>query len=367
MAWSRVVCLSPAMVNVDEVIAGAVTTAVAAAFIWSARHPIRKPVRIISAVADGSRTIGRGGGLPWSIPDDYQFFLNSVAGGAVILGRRSFMDGNLPKKPAFVTIVLSRDEYLDVSSVEGARVCRNLTQAITLALRLDEVQTIWIGGGEVLYREALPIADELWLTHVCLNVRDGDRFFPSGWEALFPRRLDMYRTSARLLKPHRNIAKVDLIFARYGRADPAATEQSGAERSVSNGSGAARALEGCRASPYCASSESSVRPSRQGSTSSSPSLPCRPQPTRPPDVSRPPSLRKGSAVSALSSPNSRKGGSNSASASPRVQRTVRQNGNGNGKASPPSHPLRHRRSHSSNNLSGAAGSADKFSVTGTLS
>ena len=58
---------------------------------------------IISAMTR-DRVIGRRGGLPWSIPDEYEQFLAHVRGQAVIFGRKSYeiFGGDLPDAELFV-------------------------------------------------------------------------------------------------------------------------------------------------------------------------------------------------------------------------------------------------------------------------
>lgn len=50
----------------------------------------------------------------------------------------------------------------------------SLEEALNLVRDQDEV---FIGGGESLYREALPIADQIYLTTIHFEV-EGDTFFP---------------------------------------------------------------------------------------------------------------------------------------------------------------------------------------------
>lgn len=52
----------------------------------------RLPVKLIAAVAR-NRVIGKDGKLPWSIPEDWQYFKDSIAGGVLVFGN------NQPSNP----------------------------------------------------------------------------------------------------------------------------------------------------------------------------------------------------------------------------------------------------------------------------
>ncbi len=52
---------------------------------------MRRRINIIAAVAENG-VIGKGGRLPWSIPEDFNFFLSKVAPHVAIMGRRCFAE-----------------------------------------------------------------------------------------------------------------------------------------------------------------------------------------------------------------------------------------------------------------------------------
>ncbi|MGE0281496.1 MAG: dihydrofolate reductase [Rhizobiaceae bacterium] len=134
-------------------------------------------IAIHVAIAENG-VIGRDGGLPWRLSTDLKRFKATTMGKPVIAGRKtweSFPRRPLPGRP---NIVISRDAaYV----AEGADVVTSLDKALVLAEEklealpgLDEVCII--GGGEI-YRQALPLADRLYVTHVLTDV-DGDTRFP---------------------------------------------------------------------------------------------------------------------------------------------------------------------------------------------
>jgi len=126
-------------------------------------------VSIIAAMAE-NRVIGRGGGIPWDLPDDMKRFRETTWGHPVVMGRRTFesLAGPLPGR---TNIVLSRDAGY---RPEGALAARDLETAVSLAGDAGEV---FVCGGEEVYRQAMSQADRIYLT-VLHRDFDGDVFFP---------------------------------------------------------------------------------------------------------------------------------------------------------------------------------------------
>lgn len=133
--------------------------------------------------------IGRDGGLPWSIPEDTDYYRNKVKGGIVIEGRRIF-DAGGDEHPDSDTIVLSRDPAY---SPKGVLSAVSLPLALELAQGLDGDGPIWICGGHAIYKESLLLADKLYLTLVHAEV-EGDTTFPE-WEDHFPVELSRRESS----------------------------------------------------------------------------------------------------------------------------------------------------------------------------
>ena len=139
----------------------------------------------VIAACGHNRVIGNDGKLPWSIKEDWEYFLETTKDGILIMGRRcyeefeSFADGR-------EVIALSRDPN---KSFERARKAESLNDAIDDCRRKSK--TAWICGGREIYEEALPIADKLYLTLIDAPF-SGDVFFPP-WDNLFKRELSRTR------------------------------------------------------------------------------------------------------------------------------------------------------------------------------
>ncbi len=124
---------------------------------------------IIAAMSE-NRVIGRAGDLPWRLPDEMRYFMNTTRGHTVISGRRTFESFGKPL-PDRRNIVISRDPTFSPDGVEAAT---SLDAAIDLARHDDE---LFIAGGGQVYPLALPRADRLYLTVVHARL-EGDTFFP---------------------------------------------------------------------------------------------------------------------------------------------------------------------------------------------
>lgn len=121
-------------------------------------------VVLIAALSENG-TIGDKGKIPWHISADLKRFKQVTMGHPVIMGRKTFESISKPL-PGRRNIVLTRHPGPDhFPSLDAA-----------LQSCADE-ETVFVIGGAVVYREALPLADALYLTHVHKRV-DGDTKFP---------------------------------------------------------------------------------------------------------------------------------------------------------------------------------------------
>ncbi len=126
--------------------------------------------RIAFLVARDRRgVIGRGGGLPWRLPDDMKHVRELSVGKPVVMGRRTFATLKRPL-PDRANIVLSRDPAYEPP---GALVARDVDEALRLA---GDVPEVIIFGGAEIFRLFLPLADRIYLTQVDAEV-DGDAYF----------------------------------------------------------------------------------------------------------------------------------------------------------------------------------------------
>ena len=134
-------------------------------------------VSIIVAIAQNG-TIGDKNALLWHIKEDMRFFRTTTSGHAVVMGRKTFESLGSRPLPKRTNIVITRADRV----FEGALTAHSLEEAIRLAEGDEE---IFIIGGAQIYREALRIADRMYITRV-MHDYEGDTSFPdidlSEWE-----------------------------------------------------------------------------------------------------------------------------------------------------------------------------------------
>lgn len=117
-----------------------------------------------------NRVIGRDNALPWRLKADLAHFKRITMGHPIIMGRKTWesLGRPLPGRP---NLVISRNAAY---KAEGATVHPSLEDAIAAC---REAEKICVIGGEDVFRQALPLADEIIATEVHA-VMDGDTFFP---------------------------------------------------------------------------------------------------------------------------------------------------------------------------------------------
>lgn len=159
-------------------------------------------VSLVAAVARRG-VIGREGAVPWQLPEDMRYFRDVTSGHAVVMGRRTW--DSLPDRfrplPGRRNLVVTRNPAWRANGAEPAL---SLDEALE---RLQGLPQVFVIGGAELYAEALPLADELLLTELDIDVDDGDAFFPSFGS-------DFEETSR---ERHVSAGGVPYAFVRYRR------------------------------------------------------------------------------------------------------------------------------------------------------
>jgi dihydrofolate reductase len=114
-----------------------------------------------------SGVIGRGGDIPWRVPEDLVRFKQVTLGHTVVMGRRTWdsLPAAVRPLPGRRNVVLSRQPDFEAS---GAEVAASLEAA------LAEPET-WVIGGAEIYVLALPYATQCEVTEVDIDLpRDDD-------------------------------------------------------------------------------------------------------------------------------------------------------------------------------------------------
>ena len=128
-------------------------------------------MKLIVAI-DEKNAIGRKGDLLCHLHDDLLRFKSLTMGGAVIMGRKTWLSFPHRPLPGRRNIVITHDaSWHD----EGAEVAHSLAEAVRMA------PEGWIIGGGSIYHQAMEsgIVDEIYLTRIHHTFSDADTFFPS--------------------------------------------------------------------------------------------------------------------------------------------------------------------------------------------
>ncbi|MDE5549060.1 MAG: dihydrofolate reductase [Clostridia bacterium] len=129
-------------------------------------------INIIVAISKNG-VIGKDGKLPWSLVEDMKRFKRLTMGGTVIMGANTYKEIGKPLAGR-LNVILSSTIKVDEENVV---VLPSLKQAIEYSKSAGCDKEIFICGGEGVYKEAIDIADRLYITHIDAQI-DGDRFFP---------------------------------------------------------------------------------------------------------------------------------------------------------------------------------------------
>lgn len=137
-------------------------------------------IALIAAIAKNN-AIGVDNKLIYWLPNDLKRFKELTTGHTIIMGSNTFR--SLPKGalPNRRNIVLSRKE----TTFPGTETFSSLEEALANCKNED---IVYIIGGEMLYRTAMPVADILCLTEIDDTPENADAFFPeftkSDWEII---------------------------------------------------------------------------------------------------------------------------------------------------------------------------------------
>jgi dihydrofolate reductase len=132
---------------------------------------------IVSAIAalSANKVIGKNNDLPWRLPDDMKFFMETTKGHHVIMGRKNYDSLHEKYKPLphRTNIVITRQKDL---IAPGCIVLNAVEPALEIARTKHEDECFIIGGAEI-YQLAMPYTTRLYLTEIDARI-EGDTYFP---------------------------------------------------------------------------------------------------------------------------------------------------------------------------------------------
>ena len=137
-------------------------------------------ISLIAAIGKNNE-LGKGNNLLWKMPADMEHFKKTTFGHPVIMGRKTFESIGKPL-PNRQNIVITRDKtYLR----HGVDVTHSWEEAIKMTETSPQpspgkgegVEIFVIGGAEI-YKQSMPLADKLYITHIDAEDKNADTFFP---------------------------------------------------------------------------------------------------------------------------------------------------------------------------------------------
>ncbi len=107
------------------------------------------------------RCIGRGGRIPWRLPDDFAHFKRTTMGCPIVMGRKTYEDHDSALPGRLNLVVTTNADYRPAA---GVVVCPNLDAALERAW--SENDRVFVIGGVSLFQAALPEARTVYETVV---------------------------------------------------------------------------------------------------------------------------------------------------------------------------------------------------------
>ncbi len=129
------------------------------------------PAIALVVAMDKRGAIGRGGDLPWHLPDDLKHFKQLTLGHPLLMGRRTFESIGRPL-PQRRNLVLTSNQNWQVPGTERVG---SVEQALDSCRGAPWLMVI--GGGE-LYRLSLQRAKRIHLCAVDAEIAHADTWFP---------------------------------------------------------------------------------------------------------------------------------------------------------------------------------------------
>lgn len=129
---------------------------------------------LIVAIAKNG-VIGKSNGeMSWHVKEEFKHFKSTTIGFPVLMGRKTFETLGKPLKER-LNIVISRNRSFKTDFSEVV-IISSLNEAINYCKKNNQGKIFIIGGGEI-YRQAIPLVDEMIISFMKFEA-EGDVFFP---------------------------------------------------------------------------------------------------------------------------------------------------------------------------------------------
>jgi dihydrofolate reductase len=162
--------------------------------------------RVIFVVAHDRRGVmGRGGALPWHLPEDLKHFKRLTIEKPVVMGRKTFESMGKPLARRRNIVLTRNTAYWP----EGVQVARSVEDVFHMTADDPEIAVI---GGAQIFNEFAPYVDTAFVTEVDAEV-DGDTFY------MAPRRKCMREVIGSCSPDERNAYAMTFVRCDYRNAD----------------------------------------------------------------------------------------------------------------------------------------------------
>jgi dihydrofolate reductase len=121
---------------------------------------------------DKNGLIGANNKLPFHLPADLSYFKRMTSDNVVIMGRKTYESIGKPL-PNRTNVVLTRQHIYH----EGYHFIHSIDDALEMDAISSYERDIFIIGGEDIYRQFLPYAENLFITEIDHEF-EGDSYFP---------------------------------------------------------------------------------------------------------------------------------------------------------------------------------------------
>lgn len=155
-------------------------------------------ISIIAAMTPGNHVIGYKNELPWRLSSDLKRFKELTLHKPIVMGRLTHesIGRTLPKR---TNIVLSTQEGYKAG--DGCQVVNSVYEALRLCQGLESNEEVFFIGGNRVFKEAMKVADKMYLTFV-LGSFVGDAYFPSIGEDWRIDSVETYRSDEKNEVPY---------------------------------------------------------------------------------------------------------------------------------------------------------------------
>lgn len=109
-------------------------------------------------------------GMPWNLPEDLKHFKNTTVGKTILMGLTTYKAIGRPL-PNRKTIVVSLEHFED----DRVEVRDSLEEVIQEYK--DRGEDLFISGGASIYKQSLPLVDQLLISRVP-GSHEGETYFP---------------------------------------------------------------------------------------------------------------------------------------------------------------------------------------------